>query len=344
MRFSWITLFFCFIGCSALCAQQPNKVSPERRVIDGRAQGTTYHIVYYSDKQMEKSAIDSILNDIDLSMSIYNNQSLISRFNQSDVQEVDMDVHMKNVIAASFKYHKLSKGQFDITVAPLVQLWGFGPKRISSLPDSMQIQNALKDVGMHQLKVKGRRLIKTNPRVTIDLNGIAQGYSVDVLAAYLMDRGIKSFVVELGGELRIQGVKPDGDSMKVGIERPVMNDGKMSLKQDVVALSSGAITTAGNFEKFLMDKGRKITHHIDPRTGYSYLSNMVSVTVYAPSAMEGDALDNIFMAMSPKEALAFADKRKNVDIYVIYNNQNGEIEEAHTKGFDKLFRVNQNLN
>jgi len=332
------------MGCSALIAQQPDKVDANRGVIDGRAQGTTYHIVYYADQQIQKSAIDSILNDIDLSMSIYNKQSLISKFNQPGVMQVHMDSHMKKVIAESFRYYKLSKGQFDITVAPLVQLWGFGPERIEALPDSMQIRNALKNVGMHQLKVKGNRLIKSNPAVTIDLNGIAQGYSVDVLAAYLSGQGVRNYIVELGGELRIQGLKPDGDKMKVGVERPVMHNGKMELNQDVIALSSGAITTAGNFEKFLMDKGRKITHHIDPRTGYSYPSSIVSVTVYAPSAIDGDALDNIFMAMSPKEALAFADKRKNVDIYVIYNNQNGEIEEAHTKGFDRLFYINRNLN
>lgn len=339
MKRSWTVLVIFFIGCLGAYAGQPNKIS-DRHVIDGRAQGTTYHIVYYAEKTIPKSAIDSMLNDIDNSMSVYNKNSLISKFNLPETTSIEMDHHMQKVVNKSFAYYKLSKGQFDITVAPLVQLWGFGPARISALPDEEQIRETLKNVGMNQLKVRGKLLLKKNPKVSIDLNGIAQGYSVDVLADYLLQQGIQNFIVELGGELRINGKKSDGERLKVGIERPVKTNGNTELKQDVIVPPGGAITTAGNFEKFLMDKNRKITHHINPKTGYSFETNIVSVTVHAPTAMEGDALDNIFMAMSPDEAIVFANKIKNIDIYIIYNNQQGDILEKHTKGFENLFDIN----
>jgi thiamine biosynthesis lipoprotein len=179
--------------------------------IQGLAQGTTYQIHYFADSaKASKRNIDSILLKIDSSMSLYKNYSLISQFNRSE-KGIRLDNHFITVIKKSITISKDTKGLFDITVAPLVQLWGFGPTAIEAYPDSSTVLHTLKNVGMKNLILKGAELKKKKPLVTIDLNGIAQGYSVDVVAGYLDQLGITSYIVEIGGEVFVKGHKPGGE-------------------------------------------------------------------------------------------------------------------------------------
>jgi thiamine biosynthesis lipoprotein len=337
---SWILLSISLFSLCGIAATQTEQTSYfvqplQKIVLSGPAQGTSYHITYFDQyEQVSKNDVDSILKVIDLSMSIYNPLSTISQFNKQKTSIVKLDRHFQKVVEASFYYHQITKGIFDITVAPLVQLWGFGTTQIKHFPDSNKITSTLSSVGMNKLIWEAPYLKKSRPNISIDVNGIAQGYSVDVLAEFLENKGVKNYIVELGGEMRVKGKNLQGDFFKIGIERPTSNH---HLQTEVVCIKSGALTTAGNFEKYMMNGKQKISHHVNPLTGYMFSSPIVSVTVYAKTAMEADALDNYFMALTPDEILDFVKKRKNLEVYIIFNNERGEIEEKYSKGFSDFF-------
>ena len=308
--------------------------------INGKAQGTTYHITWYAqDSTIGQPQIDSILARIDTSLSIYNPFSLISRFNES-ASSVGMDAHMLKVITKSIDTYRQTGGIFDITVLPLVQAWGFGPKKMSGLPDSATIKGLKKCVGSTNLLLKGTILHKSKPCVKIDVNGIAQGYSVDVVANYLEAQGIRNYLVEIGGEIRVKGHKqPGGEKMKIGIEAPGENDFELSMISKIVAVDSGAITTSGSYRKFYESEGKKISHLIDPRTGYPAQNELISVTVYARDAITADAYDNALMVMGLKKALQFVEKRKDMAAHFIYRTSKGAVADTASSRFYKLLQL-----
>ncbi len=339
MGFKWNLCFLFFITiCCLHSAAQTAGMELHKIRLEGPAQGTQFHITYFaSDSLVRRSEVDRILTTIDLSMSIYRKDSKISLFNTDSVMSIVMDNHMAKVIAASFKYNKLSNGQFDITIAPLVDLWGFGANKSQINPDSATVLKAKELVGMQYLKVKGDRLIKKKKGVKIDVNGIAQGYTVDVLADYLEGKGIANYMVEVGGEIRTLGSPPGGKGFSIGIVQPDDDKGE-ELMTAVAQLNEGALTTAGSFEKFVRYKGKKLGHHIDPVSGFPYMTDILSVTVYAKTAMEADALDNFFMGMGPEQILTKARKLKDVEVFVIFKNKNQSIQTIYSDGFGKLFK------
>lgn len=304
--------------------------------IHGYAQGTDYTVKYFArDSIVTKGAVDSILSVIDSSMSLYKPYSLICQFNASK-KGLKLDTHFNNVIAKSFEINKATSGKFDVTVAPLVQAWGFGAKPVEAFPDSAAVKNLLKSTGMKHLRLKGNYLAKNSETVQVDLNGIAQGYSVDVVAGHLLKRGIKAFVVEIGGELRMKGPKPDGSVMRIGIEGPAPLAGAEPVVRHVVSINNGAITTSGNYRKFLQKGAKKVTHLINSKTGYPLNNEMISVTVYAKDAITADGYDNALMAMNVKEALTFVERKKDMEAYIIYHRKDGSVADTLSKGFRKL--------
>ncbi|RZL18927.1 MAG: FAD:protein FMN transferase [Pedobacter sp.] len=310
-------------------------------VIHGYAQGTDYSIKYYAkDSVVTQKAIDSILLKIDSSMSLYKSYSLINKFNAS-YTGVELDRDFLKVVKRSFDIFKATNGIFDVTVKPLVQAWGFGSKPITDFPDSLTIKHILQCVGMHNLHLKGSFLSKQKSCVQIDLNGIAQGYSVDVVADYLLQKGIKSFVVEIGGELRIKGRKPDGSFFRIGIEGPADVESSEPAIKHIIQLNKGAITTSGNYRKYLQQGSKKISHLIDAKTGYPLQNSMISVTLYAKDAITADGYDNAIMAMEPLEALRFIKAHKELECYLIYHKNDGSIADTLSSGFRKLI-VNDN--
>lgn len=305
-------------------------------IIRGYAQGTDYSIKYFAmDSVVTKCEVDSILSVIDSSMSLYKPYSQINKFNGAAAM-LDLDPHFAAVMRKSFTVYKATRGKFDVTVAPLVQAWGFGPKRIEKFPDSTEIKELLKCIGMNQLRLIGNRLIKSRPCIKIDLNGIAQGYSVDVLADYLIKKKVSSFVVEIGGELRIKGPKPDGSGMRIGIEGPAASPGAEPVIRHIITINKGAITTAGNYRKYLQKGDKKITHLIDPKTGYPLDNALISVTIFAKDAVTADGYDSPVMAMEMQEALDFIAKKKGVEAYIIYRKKDGSVADTLTKGFKKM--------
>jgi thiamine biosynthesis lipoprotein len=305
--------------------------------IHGFTQGTDYNVRYYADSEkVSRQQIDSILLGIDSSMSLYKSYSLITNFNKS-LTGITIDDGFLNVVRKAIQISRETDGRFDITVAPLVQLWGFGPLPVKGFPNDSAVHDALKYVGVKYLRIEGNFLKKTKSQVQIDLNGIAQGYSVDVVAAFLKENGINSYIVEVGGEVVVKGPKPDGSGYKIGIVGPGAEE--MGFRH-TAEIKKGAITTSGNYNKTLEYKEGKISHLINPKTGYPLSNRMISVTVFAKDAMTADGYDNALMAMEIPEALKFLESRKDLEAYFIYRNSKGHIADTLTKGFKKLLVTN----
>ena len=324
---------YAFMHFPVVSQHQPLK----KIQLSGFAQGTSWHITYYAeDSIVRKKSIDSIFSVLDRAMSIYKPYSLISKFNCAK-KDIVLDDHFEKVIIKSLEVWKASDGLFDITVMPLVDAWGFGAKKVSRYPDSAKVKSLLRCVGSGKLELKNHRLIKYIPCISIDVNGIAQGYSVDVIAGFLEDRQIMNYLVEVGGEIRIKGRKqPGNEKMKIGIEAPGDYTIEMPVMQKIITLDSGGITTSGNYRQYHESNGKKFSHNIDPFTGYPIQNELISVTVYAADAMTADAYDNVLMAMGLVKGMQFVEGRKDLAAYFIYKKNDGSIADTASTGFMQL--------
>ena len=328
----------CFFICSFVSFRiQKSEVIAVH--LSGYAQGTSWNITYFhDDSTVSKSDLDSIFNSIDSSLSIYKPYSLITRFNNS-ARGVQTDEHLKKIVKLSLAVSEATGGLSDITVAPLVDAWGFGAKEASSIPGDEKIKQILPCVGYDKITLTSDSLIKIKPCVKIDVNGIAQGYTVDIIAGYLESKGITDFLVELGGELRVKGKKQPGKTpFKVGIESPSGDDFSTSPMQKIVVIENGAVTTSGNYRKFHESKGKKYSHIIDPRTGKSVDNEMISVTVYAKDATTADAYDNALMLMGVEKALNYIEERPEMAAFLIYKNKEGSIADTASSRFRQLIQ------
>lgn len=304
---------------------------------NGTAQGTTYHITYYaSDSLVKKKQIDSILNKIDSSLSLYKPYSLINQFNNSK-DGVAVDKHFANVVKKAQKVYKNTNGLFDITIYPLTEAWGFGPKKIDSVPGAATVKHLLSCVDSRLLYWKKNKLMKKNPCVKIDANGIAQGYSVDVIAEFFEQTGIQNYLIELGGEIRVNGRKPGNEKMSVGIEAPG-EEVDFSVIEKIVYLDEGAITTSANYRRYYESQGKKISHLINPKTGYSFQNELISVTVYAKDAITADGYDNAIMGMGLEKGLAFVNNNKSLAAHFIYRKNDGTVADTMSKRFRILLQ------
>lgn len=326
-----VVLFACFSFISI------HDKDIRKIIINGTAQGTTYHIAYYAgDSLITKRQIDSILDRIDSSLSIYKPYSIVSQFNNS-ANGILADDHFKKVVVKALDTYRQTNGLFDITVEPLTAIWGFGPGKIKEVPDSAAIKQLLPCVNSRLLYWKGNKLQKKKPCVRLDPNGIGQGYAVDVIANFFEQKGMNHYLVELGGEIRIKGRKPGNEKMSIGIEAPG-DDADFSLIEKIVWLDNGAITTSGNYRRYYESKGEKISHLFNPTTGFSLHNELISVTVYAKDAMTADAYDNALMAMGLQKAMAFVEKRKDMAAHFIYRKKDGTIADTLSKRFYALLK------
>jgi len=289
--------------------------------IEGNAQGTTYHISYVADNNFNhQTAIDSILKAIDTSMSTWVPVSLISRINNND-STVLVDHHFINVFTKSFEVSEKTGGLFDVTVGPLVSAWGFGFSK-KAMVDSAMIDSLLPFVGYNMLKLDGNKIVKTKPQIKLDFNAIAQGYTVDVLANYLESNGIYNYLVELGGELKAKG-KKGKEEWKVGIDKPEEQPTAERKLEAVLSLNNRALATSGNYRKFYEEAGQKLSHIIDPRTGYPAKQNLLSATVIADDCMTADAYATVFMIMGLERSKQFLadNKELTLEVYFIYDEK-----------------------
>jgi len=305
---------------------------------NGQAQGTSYLISYYHENEkVNQNQIDSILLVIDNSMSLYKTNSLISTINES-TQGGELDVHFLQVIKKAFQINKETGGIFDVTVEPLVAAWGFSSEKIKEFPDSNRIAQILPFVGMENIQLNGSYLKKLRPEVKIDLNGIAQGYTVDVIADFLIANGIKNFLVELGGELRVEGKKPNGEDFYIGIEGPVNSTDKESVIKHVAIIKGKALTTSGSYRNYIQNGTDRLSHIINPKTGYPVHSEILSVTVFAKDAISADGYDNALLSMGIKDAFSFLDQHPDLEAYFVYKNEQGSVVDTMSNGFKTILK------
>jgi len=303
--------------------------------IAGSAQGTTYSISYVSDDSLvSKTEVDSIFHAIDLSLSLYNEKSLISQFNREG--KIIMDEHMRFVVHHSLDIWQASHGCFDITVKNLVDLWGFGVNGKGHIPTSKSIGESLAVTGSGFLSVSGDTLTAIKKNVRIDCNGIAQGYSVDAVFHFLESKGLENILVEVGGEIRAMGKKDDGELWRIGLESPSGITDNWYPVKEVLQLERRAITTSGNYRKYFMQQGKKYSHVIDPRKGKPVDNGIISVTVIAPDAITADGWDNGFYVLGIDSSFEMLKKMPGMELRIVYQDTIGNIRDTSSAGFRAL--------
>lgn len=290
--------------------------------IEGNAQGTTYHITYFDSLNRNfEDEITQILIDFDSSLSTYIPNSIISRIN-ANVENVELDSMFLRCFIKAKEVWKNTNGAFDPTVFPLVNAWGFGPtKKMVIRPEV--IDSILNFVGFEKIELLENKIIKKDPRVALDFNAFAQGYSVDVVADFLFKKKVSSFLVEIGGELFAKGKKPNGENWKVGIEKPIDNKESSNPLNSIAKLENSALATSGNYRRFIIENGIKYAHHIDPKTGYPTKNNLLSASVFAPDCISADANATGILVLGLKKAKKFVKKHKELKVYLIYSDKNG---------------------
>jgi len=228
-------------------------------------------------------------------------------------------------------------GSFDITVGPLVSAWGFG------LANRMKMNQHIVDslmpfVGFHKVMLDNGKLVKTDPRIRIDYNAIAQGYAVDVVAAFLDSKDIQSYLIDIGGEVLARRTKPGGEKWSVAIELPAKTADDERKIQAIVSLQDMAISTSGSYRKFYEEKGVRYSHTIDPSNGYPVKHTTLSVSVLAKDCITADAYATAFMVMGVEKGKEYLKKHPKIDVYFIYAAPDGSMKTFYTKGFEKLIR------
>jgi thiamine biosynthesis lipoprotein len=303
--------------------------------IEGETQGTTYHIIYNKDKML-KTEIDSILNDIDLSLSKYREDAILYKINKN--QDVALDNHFIKVFNKAIEISKASNGLFDITVGPLVNLYGFGNENRGDVLDSNLIDSLLQFVGYKKVKIVNNHLEKENPGIQIDMNAIAQGYSVDVIADFLERQGVKNYMVEVGGEVICKGKNEFGDEWRIGVEKPLentdINDRQIELILGFKDVKK-AVATSGNYRKFFVENGIKFTHTINPQTGYPTRDSLVSASIMADDCMTADGYATACMVSGFENAKKIVENDPNLEAFFIYFDKNGNYKFYFTPGYKK---------
>ena len=300
----------------------------------GFTQGTTYSVIYEKlpglsvDKM--KESVEKVLYDFDMSLSAYNPESIISAINRN--QDVRPDSLFLTVLNRAREVWKISGGVFDITAGPLINAWGFGPDAVKRFDES-KLDSLMNLVGMDKISLVDGRVVKADPSMYLDVNAIAQGYSVDVVGSFLERLGINNYLVEIGGEVRTKGTKAEGQSWKIAVDKP--RDGNFIPGNDIqtiISLSGKSLATSGNYRKFYEEDGIKYSHTIDPRNGYPVMHNLLSVTIVADDCMSADAIATACMVMGLEDAKNFLISRQDFEGYLVYSDENGEFITWFTEG------------
>ena len=324
----------CTAILSSGCANnQGNNTDTNYMLAQGRAQGTTWHITYKSLNGEDLTPkFDSILKAFDYSISTYNKESLLTKINNNE--DVAPDGVITAVFQQSQRMYALTDGLFDPTCRPLVNAWGFGKHTDLRKPSQQELDSVLQFVGMDKVRIENGRIIKDDPRLTLNFNANAQGYSVDLICDYLKANGYNDYLVEIGGETRAVGSNPYGDNWRIAIDSPI--DG--STEQDreyntVVHITGKSLCTSGDYRNFLKVDGKKYSHELNPKTGYPKDDSLLSVSVLSDLAIDGDALATAVMVMGMERGFQFLDSLPNVEGYFIYATGNGGFCVKKTKGF-----------
>lgn len=292
--------------------------------------GTMYSITYEHEKSLRLD-IDKELERFDASLSMFNELSIISRINRNE--DVTVDSLFANVFRQAMKISEATDGNFDITVAPLVNAWGFGfTENIS--PTDAKIDSLLQIVGWQKIQLSSEgKIIKEDPRIMLDCSAIAKGYAVDVIANLLKSNGVQNYMVDIGGEVDVAGVNPTGNLWRIGINKP--EDDPLSRNQSlqtILEVSGLGIATSGNYRNFYYKDGMKYAHTIDPKTGRPVQHSILSSTVIAKDCMTADAYSTAFMVMGLEKAKSLVESHPELDAYFIFSDEKGDFQTYMTEG------------
>lgn len=309
---------------------------PEAHRFQGPTFGTGYHVTVFADLSEERhsdlsAGIQAELERIDALMSTYREDSELSRLNRHPVGiPFFLSPHTAEVVREALRIARLSNGAFDITVGPVVNLWGFGPQgRPERVPDTEALAEALARVDVQALELEGGRLVKNKP-VYVDLSGIAKGYAADRVASYLKTQDIENYLVEIGGEIRTHGAKADGSPWRIAVEKPVPAGRSV---QRIIDLGDAAVATSGDYRNYFEADGVRYSHTLDPRTGRPITNRVASVTVITARCVTADALATAFTVMGLDAGLDLAE-RENIAVYFIVRKADGSFEVRMSSAFE----------
>jgi len=330
----WLALLALAIFLSGCFDQDKKQIQVK---LQGRTMGVAYHITYIdSAKNSEKVArarkkqIDALLEAVNDQMSTYRVDSQLSRFNQSSsVTPFEVSADTALVVKEAIRLAALSDGKLDVTVGPLVNLWGFGPQmKPDRLPSPQALATAKAMVGIEHLAVVDNTLIKSNPKLYIDLSTIAKGFGVDKIARYLEGEGVNNYLVEIGGEVRSNGKPNPVRDWVIAIEKPISEHRAI---QQAISPKDNGLATSGDYRQYFEENGRRFSHIIDPDTAMPIDHKLVSVTVIHPSSMTADGLSTAIMLMGPDDGLEFA-QAQTLAAFLIIKTDKG-FEAVYTDAF-----------
>ncbi len=325
--FRCLFLLFLVLGTVYILVRRP---SDTVQTATGPIFGTTYHITYTYAEPIDTFIVRE-MQAVDHSLSMFNPQSTTSRLNRGETDRTDGLV--EEMWQLSEHIASATDGAFDPTVAPLVNAWGFGFKH-NALPDSADVDSLLRLVGHDKVKLSGGRLTKKAEGLMLDFSAVAKGYGVDRVARLLDSRGVKHYMVEIGGEVVVKGGHPEGRPWKVGVTTP--EDGGNGSVQCMFELTDGAMATSGNYLRHYERNGRRYAHTIDPRTGYPVQHEVLSATVFAPDCATADAYATAFMVLGLEKAKAVLARHKELKAYLICSAPNGQYRIWHSPDLKPL--------
>jgi len=352
-------LFVLFLSaCSSSQEENSSEQLSESKPIEffGNTQGTTFAVICNDDIELTIEEIESILHDFDLALSSYIPNSTLTHLNESAAGEFryeDEYGYFNRCYELSREIFEITAGDFDPTVYPLVDGWGF-MKNIENVPDSVTVdslrallgfQNGFHFTFLNEIPETDTTaeylILKNTPGAKLDFNAVAQGLAVDVLAELLMSKGAKNYFVEIGGEIRVKGRNKEGELWRIGIDKPIEDSSVEDREiQDIVNLDNKSIATSGSYRRYYEKDGIKYSHTLDPKTGYPVKHSLLSATVVANSCGYADALATAFMVKGPDESITFLKEHRELDIevYLIFTNKKGRTETFYTKGFKRMLQ------
>ncbi len=307
-------LVLLIVGTVLIIRQQHNM--PYQKCA-GTIFGTTYHITYQYDDDLQPE-LEARMKEVDNALSMFNKESIISKVNNN--QPVELNEMFVEVFQQAQKISEDTNGAFDITVAPLVNAWGFGFKN-EQMPDKHAVDSLMAIVGYQKVSYDGKHITKRDPRITLDCSAIAKGYGVDVVARLLEEKGIDNYMVEIGGEVVTHGISEKRVPWKIGVTKPTddpLQEGNEL--QTVLNLTDKAMATSGNYRNFYYKGKRKYAHTIDPKTGYPVQHSILSATVLTNRCMRADAYATAFMVMGFEGAKKVLERNPDLMAYLIYDD------------------------
>ena len=321
-------LLFLMIGTVLIIRNNRDKVKQsqtEWTTNEGKVFGTTYHITYHSAQDMHDSILFA-LAQVDSSLSMFNQESQVAKINRNETDIMNPD--LRHLLQQSLNISQMTNGAFDATVAPLVNAWGFGFQNAEAMNQS-QVDSIMQFVGYDKISINGDKLEKKDPRTMLDFSAIAKGYGVDKAAEVLERNGITDYMVEIGGEMRLSGKNREMKDWSIGVQNP-HKDGTHteSNPQMVVSISNCGIATSGNYNRYYIKDGQRISHTIDPSTGRPVTHNLLSATVRAQDCATADALATSFMVMGKDKAMDFLKSNKEFSAILIYAKEDGTLASA----------------